>query len=303
MAAALFLCLCVGQSSAPSLIVMLTCRSTSLGVTVNPVRVARIQDFGSLDVVGERLLEAERKKVSWLGTVTPACLRQLSSGCKHEPCCFSCCWTDVRFWCTNCVAELWLHTTALLLHGQAATPTSTPSRDILFETAIAVGYSCASAIACTQLLTAGEHAQRGHDYLLSERHDGHIRYVMMVLATPCFMFPLLHCLCGTKHGSACRVMMGDHNQRKQMIPHMVVRHTCCLCSAMHPHVYFLGTHLTCALTCAHMFGCHCPAGALLYDYEYELDSTRGRKRILNTVTIYDSKLFVSTSHLYDNCRV
>jgi hypothetical protein len=38
-------------------------RSTSLGVTVNPVRVARIQDFGTLDVVGERLLDAERKKV------------------------------------------------------------------------------------------------------------------------------------------------------------------------------------------------------------------------------------------------
>lgn len=26
-------------------------------------------------------------------------------------------------------------------------------------------------------------------------------------------------------------------------------------------------------------------GAVLYDYEYELDSTRGKKRILNTVTI------------------
>ena len=26
--------------------------------------------------------------------------------------------------------------------------------------------------------------------------------------------------------------------------------------------------------------------ALLYDYEYDLDSTRGRKRILNTVTIF-----------------
>lgn len=33
-------------------------------------------------------------------------------------------------------------------------------------------------------------------------------------------------------------------------------------------------------------------GALLYDFEYELSSTRGRKRILNTVTIYDSKLFI-----------
>jgi hypothetical protein len=47
--------------------------------------------------------------------------------------------------------------------------------------------------------------------------------------------------------------------------------------------------LCCVLTCAGCSG----AGALLYDYEYELDSTRGRKRILNTVTIFDSKLYVS----------
>ncbi|MEW5304151.1 MAG: hypothetical protein WDW36_006783 [Sanguina aurantia] len=33
-------------------------------------------------------------------------------------------------------------------------------------------------------------------------------------------------------------------------------------------------------------------GATLYDYEYEIDSTRGRKRILNTVTIFGSKLFI-----------
>lgn len=31
------------------------------------------------------------------------------------------------------------------------------------------------------------------------------------------------------------------------------------------------------------------AGATLYEYEYELDSTRGRKRILNTVTIFNSR--------------
>lgn len=31
------------------------------------------------------------------------------------------------------------------------------------------------------------------------------------------------------------------------------------------------------------------AGAKLYEYEYELDSTRGRKRILNTVTIFNSR--------------
>lgn len=33
-------------------------------------------------------------------------------------------------------------------------------------------------------------------------------------------------------------------------------------------------------------------GALLYDYVYELDSTRGRKRIFNTVSITDSKLYI-----------
>lgn len=33
-------------------------------------------------------------------------------------------------------------------------------------------------------------------------------------------------------------------------------------------------------------------GATLYGYEYELDSTRGRKRIFNTVTIWDSKLYI-----------
>ena len=38
-------------------------RSTSLGVTVNPVRVPDIGSFGTLEAVGEKLLEAERKKV------------------------------------------------------------------------------------------------------------------------------------------------------------------------------------------------------------------------------------------------
>ncbi|GBF90784.1 psbP domain-containing protein, chloroplastic-like [Raphidocelis subcapitata] len=33
-------------------------------------------------------------------------------------------------------------------------------------------------------------------------------------------------------------------------------------------------------------------GALLYDYEYELSSTRGRKRIVNTVSITGSKLYI-----------
>jgi PsbP len=33
-------------------------------------------------------------------------------------------------------------------------------------------------------------------------------------------------------------------------------------------------------------------GALLYDFEYELDSTRGRKRIFDTVTIQNSRLYI-----------
>jgi hypothetical protein len=38
-------------------------RSTSVGVTVSPVRVASIEQFGDLEAVGKRLLDAERKKV------------------------------------------------------------------------------------------------------------------------------------------------------------------------------------------------------------------------------------------------
>lgn len=38
-------------------------RSTSVGVTVSPVRVANIGQFGDLQAVGQRLLDAERKKV------------------------------------------------------------------------------------------------------------------------------------------------------------------------------------------------------------------------------------------------
>lgn len=34
-----------------------------MGVTVNPVRVKSIQDFGGLDVVADRLMDAEKKKV------------------------------------------------------------------------------------------------------------------------------------------------------------------------------------------------------------------------------------------------
>lgn len=38
-------------------------RSTSVGVTVSPVRVASIEQFGDLQAVGQRLLQAEQEKV------------------------------------------------------------------------------------------------------------------------------------------------------------------------------------------------------------------------------------------------
>lgn len=34
------------------------------------------------------------------------------------------------------------------------------------------------------------------------------------------------------------------------------------------------------------------SGVTVYDYEYELDSTRGRKRILSTVAIVNRKLYI-----------
>ena len=48
-------------------------------MTCNPVRVARIEDFGSLDVVGERLLGAERAKESTL-SVSMVRQAQVSGG-------------------------------------------------------------------------------------------------------------------------------------------------------------------------------------------------------------------------------
>lgn len=34
------------------------------------------------------------------------------------------------------------------------------------------------------------------------------------------------------------------------------------------------------------------SGVTVYDYEYELDSTRGRKRVLSTVAIANRKLYI-----------
>ncbi len=39
-------------------------RSTNVGVTVSPVRIAALEQFGDVDAVAERLLGAERAKAS-----------------------------------------------------------------------------------------------------------------------------------------------------------------------------------------------------------------------------------------------
>ena len=39
------------------------------------------------------------------------------------------------------------------------------------------------------------------------------------------------------------------------------------------------------------------SGTLIYDIEYELDSTRGRKRILSTVGIAEKKLFIVNGNM------
>lgn len=38
-------------------------RGNTIGVVVNPVRIASLKDFGNPDVVADRLIAAERKKV------------------------------------------------------------------------------------------------------------------------------------------------------------------------------------------------------------------------------------------------
>lgn len=52
-------------------------RSSSVGVTVSPVRVASIEQFGDLEAVGKRLLDAERKKVSMPKLVGSLSMHQL----------------------------------------------------------------------------------------------------------------------------------------------------------------------------------------------------------------------------------
>ena len=41
-------------------------KSTTVGVTVSPVRIASLEQFGDVPAVGKRLLDAERAKVSRL---------------------------------------------------------------------------------------------------------------------------------------------------------------------------------------------------------------------------------------------
>jgi hypothetical protein len=55
-------------------------RSTSVGVTVSPVRVASLEQFGDLGRVGAALLDSEGKKVSKQG-----------SRAAGEVCVFACC--------------------------------------------------------------------------------------------------------------------------------------------------------------------------------------------------------------------
>ncbi len=39
-------------------------RGNTIGVVVNPVRIASLKDFGSLDEVADKLIAAERRKVN-----------------------------------------------------------------------------------------------------------------------------------------------------------------------------------------------------------------------------------------------
>ncbi|KAK9828676.1 hypothetical protein WJX72_001487 [[Myrmecia] bisecta] len=47
-----------------------------------------------------------------------------------------------------------------------------------------------------------------------------------------------------------------------------------------------------SVTMLHQSSRQSASGLLLYDFEYELDSTRGRKRILSTVAVVNKKLYI-----------
>ena len=46
-------------------------KSTTVGVTVSPVRIASLEQFGDVTTVGKRLLDAERAKVYHQGFRAP----------------------------------------------------------------------------------------------------------------------------------------------------------------------------------------------------------------------------------------
>lgn len=54
----------VEKAGANALFKAPTLKSTDLGVTVSPVRIKRLDQLGDITAIGERLLAAERKKVS-----------------------------------------------------------------------------------------------------------------------------------------------------------------------------------------------------------------------------------------------
>ena len=48
-------------------------KGTNLGVTITPVRIDSLAKFGSLDIVGQRMLNVERGKVCCMVCAVPAC--------------------------------------------------------------------------------------------------------------------------------------------------------------------------------------------------------------------------------------
>lgn len=75
-------CGTAGKAGADVLFVDPQRKSSTLGVTVSPVRVDSLDAFGDLDTVASRLLQAERAKVISCCRV-PECLRRSCSAQLH----------------------------------------------------------------------------------------------------------------------------------------------------------------------------------------------------------------------------
>ena len=43
-----------------------TNRTNNIGIVINPVRINSLTEFGTIDTVATRLLDAELRKVSWV---------------------------------------------------------------------------------------------------------------------------------------------------------------------------------------------------------------------------------------------